>query len=134
MLSAWLPVILFQIAIFAVSSRPNLDVAIPIRHLDKVAHLLEYAVLGGLLYRAMRLSRARRWVAFATAVLGAALMGGFDEGLQSLVPGRDCSLTDWFADCTGGWLGALGLARLEKAAPRALGGTGEDHARGTWDR
>ena len=82
---------------------------LPLPHLDKVAHFMEYAALGIFLYRALRLSGGhRREAALVTLALVAGLGFG-DEKLQSRVPGRDSSGLDWVADMVGGIAGiALG--------------------------
>jgi len=78
--------------IFAASSQPGSSVGLP-PPWDKLAHLIAYAVLAGLLHAA---GLARRW-AFALAVL----YGASDEWHQSFVPGRDASLGDLLADAVG---------------------------------
>ncbi|NUP89441.1 MAG: VanZ family protein [Candidatus Sumerlaeia bacterium] len=93
------------------SSRPASDIPrlfTLIPHLDKIAHTVEYTILGLLLARvAMRLRPLR--LAQLTAVCGAfALAFGItDELHQSFVPGRSVSLVDLAADTAGGALGAL---------------------------
>ena len=69
---------------------------------DKIAHLLEYAILGFLIHRALG---ARGIWAFVAAVGTASLIGGLDEIYQSTVPGRFPSLYDWLADTSGGFVG-----------------------------
>ena len=109
--SAWLPVLVLELVILFLSSRPGLSVPLPGPHLDKLAHFMEYAALGALLFRAFRLSGGQpRDAVLATWGLIAVLALG-DEGLQGRVPGRDSSLADWLADICGGgagiWVSAL---------------------------
>lgn len=109
--SAWLPVLLLELVILFLSSRPRLTGALPLPYLDKGAHFLEYAALGALLFRALRLSGGRP-LQSALATWGLiAMLGLADEGLQSRIPGRHSSIEDWLADVCGGgagiWLSAL---------------------------
>jgi len=121
-LTAWLPVIVLQLTIFWMSSRTLSGPSLPFPHLDKLAHIVEYAALGGLLYRAFRLSGGhRRESALFTLGLIAGL-GFADEKLQSRVPGRDSSGLDWIADMVGG------------AAGIALGSFAEGRGVGRWAR
>lgn len=72
---------------------------------DKLAHVVIYAVLGALLWRALdRASWARiRWL----AALGAAVLYGLsDEAHQLWVPGRHFDLIDLSADTLGAALAA----------------------------
>lgn len=88
------------------STRPRLAVPGSIPHLDKAAHFAEYALLGGALFRAWRLSgvpRVRAWI--WTGLLIAGLSAG-DEWIQGRVPGRESSPLDWLADLAGGLTGA----------------------------
>jgi len=90
--------------IFAASSQPGSSVGLP-PPWDKLAHLITYAVLAGLL-RAGGLAPA-------PALATAALYGLSDEWHQSFVPGRDASLADWAADVSGAVL-ALWLFHRKK--------------------
>jgi VanZ family protein len=128
---AWWPATLWAAAVIAVSSIPRLRAPFTLfPHADKVAHGLEYALLGLLLV--FGLSREPRtkawrpllWVLAAFAVVAA--FGALDEWHQSAVPGRDMSGWDWLADAAGGLLGgALGAwirgkrARLGKSSASA---------------
>lgn len=69
----------------------------------KTAHVVEFFVLGALLYRALRRGRAPAWqapLAFGAVALAAA-WALVDEFRQSLVPGRTPSLVDCAIDATG---------------------------------
>jgi VanZ family protein len=68
----------------------------------KTAHLVEYAILGLLNYRAVRGGREGwqwRWAAFAVAV--AVGVAALDEGIQSFVPSRTASAWDVLVDTIG---------------------------------
>lgn len=99
---AWMGVI------FALSSEPDWD---PTRgqrlHFGvyKVAHLVEYGILGGLVAGGMRTVNTRhaRWWGWVVVVLYA--IG--DEIHQAFVPGRTPLVTDVAIDALGGLLGIL---------------------------
>lgn len=104
--------------IFVVSSRPRARPPVEFPHADKVAHVVEYGVLGWLLagvlnHRAR--SRSSLWVLLFVLV-GALVVGVLDELNQTRIPGRDGSVLDLGADAIGASLG--GLLWL-KARPRS---------------
>lgn len=84
-------------------------------HLDKLVHLMLYAVLGLLLARALRQRGTVTRSAILSAALGMALFAAADEWHQSWVPGRSADLADWAADVVGG---VAGLGLTLRAAPR----------------
>ena len=103
--SLWAPLVLWAGAIFALSSIPSLDTGLGIWDLvlRKLGHLVEYAILGALLARALRHPAAAFLVAAAYAVT--------DEVHQSFVEGRVGSPVDWGIDALGAALGVLAYAR-----------------------
>jgi VanZ family protein len=68
----------------------------------KLAHVVEYSVLGLLLLRALTVRsggvRLTLWLAVALAIVGAGLFGCVDEVRQSFVPRREPSLADVLLD------------------------------------
>jgi len=98
-----------MIVIFALSSvpeaphRPGLPHARN-RQLDdamrNTSHVVEYALLAGLVWRASKRSRLRG-SPFAWAGVWALLYAASDEYHQSFVAGRTCSLQDWLIDFLG---------------------------------
>lgn len=70
-----------------------------------IGHLGGYAVLGALLFSALRIDRPVRSAALI-AVLLASLYGASDEFHQSFVPGRTPTVYDWIVDTIGAALGA----------------------------
>ncbi len=96
---AWMAVI------FALSSVPG--TAVPSRF-GEVAHVGVYALLGALLYAAVRSTR-RDLRAAATAVLLAAAYAVTDELHQAFVPGRMPDIADWGLDVLGAALGAFAI-------------------------
>ena len=109
----WLPVALYAGIIFYMSSQSHPEEQLPSFVLkdvsDKVLHAVEYAVLGGLCYRAFRwgVSGAVASYALLFAIATASLYGVTDEVHQFLVPFRESSWLDWLADTAGATVGAL---------------------------
>jgi VanZ family protein len=99
--SAWLPVLVWAAVIFTFSSIPHLgtDLGIWDTILRKGAHLLEYAILGALLLRAL----GREAPAFVAGIAYAVT----DEIHQHFVGGRHASPVDVAIDSCGVVLGVL---------------------------
>lgn len=105
---AWALVAAWAALIFAGSSIPGSALAAgPAVGFDKVAHALEYGVLGALTTRALMIAPglAPALAALCGAAL-AALYGVSDEWHQSFVPGRFASGADLVADAVGAAAGA----------------------------
>ena len=100
------PVVAWAAVIFAFSSIPSLGTGLGGWDLllRKLAHVTEYAILGALLYRALR----RPWPAFGIAVAYA----GTDEAHQHFVRGRHASPVDVAIDAAGVAIGMLVWRRL----------------------
>ncbi len=116
--------------IFFVSSRPHLQSPITFPLWDKVAHLIEYAVLGFLAGRVTRSAapEPQRPLRLSRGALlfGAGLViGALDECLQSTVPGREASVWDWGVDGVGAFLGLLLSSRSPKGWIGALRAGGD---------
>lgn len=105
-LTVWLPVVAWAAVIFALSSLPSLSSGLGTWDLilRKAAHVTEYAVLGGLLYRAL----GREAPALAAGIAYAAT----DELHQHFVGGRHASVVDVGIDAVGVALGMLVWLRL----------------------
>ena len=97
----WGPVVSYMAVIFFESSMT--DAPLPGGMSDKLAHALGYAVLGGLVARAMAggfplpLSGGSAMVSVAICVL----YGASDEWHQRFVSGRTADVRDLVADATG---------------------------------
>jgi VanZ family protein len=104
--TVWLPVVTWAAVIFTLSSIPSLSTGLGTWDtiLRKGAHLTEYAVLGGLLYRAL----GREPLALAVGIAYAAT----DELHQYFVRGRHASPVDVAIDAVGVAAGMLLLLRL----------------------
>ncbi|MCP9454838.1 MAG: VanZ family protein [Nitrospira sp.] len=115
----WGPVGVYAGLIFYLSSQPHPEERLPSfvwLFSDKVLHAVEYAVLGGLFYRAFRwgTNEAVKPWAGLLAVLATSLYGLSDEIHQSFVPHRDASGWDWLADSVGALLGVAAIHRLPR--------------------
>lgn len=113
----WGPVCGYAGLIFYLSSQSHPDQDLPSfidLFSDKVLHAVEYAVLGGLCYRAFRWGTVESWRhgAVPLAILLASLYGISDEVHQAFVPLRDSSWQDWLADSLGATLGAVTMSRM----------------------
>jgi len=113
MLWYWTPVAVYAGAIFFLSAQSHPEEQLPSFLLkevsDKVLHTVEYAVLGGLCYRAFRWGLNGQVAARALiiAIVAASLYGVTDEVHQFFVPFRESSWLDWLADTLGAVIGAL---------------------------
>lgn len=104
----WLPVALWMGVIFRLSAIPGSS--LPGRF-SALGHFAVYAVLGTLLFLALRPGR-RADEALVLAVFLAALYGIADEYHQSFVPMRTPDVADWGVDTLGSFVGAAVTARL----------------------
>jgi VanZ family protein len=104
-LNLWLPVVLWAALIFTFSSIPSLGTGLGTWDLvlRKLAHAAEFAVLGALLYRALRREPPAILLGSAYAVT--------DELHQIFVSGRHGSPLDWLVDTIGVAVGVLLLSR-----------------------
>ncbi len=89
----------------------------------KAAHVTEYAILSGLLFRALRRARGGFWRRAAFALIPAILFAAMDEWHQSFVATRTASLGDVSLDSLGAVVGILlcvmwGLFRPRRSASR----------------
>jgi len=93
----------YVLLIFIVSSIPSLTAPGPdFVNKDKIAHLVEYSILGALLFKGIGWSASRsRAATFGFIFAVGASIGALDEIYQSFVPGRVMSILDWGADALG---------------------------------
>ena len=122
-----LPLLLYMVAVFAVSSVGVPEVAAPLlapAYADKLLHVLEYTVLGLLavlaFHRGVWPGRWRR--AALAAALVAIPFAAVEEAHQILVPGRSADVTDFLADVCGIALGFVLAWALWRAEFRGGGG------------
>jgi VanZ family protein len=86
----------------------------------KCAHVTEYAVLGLLLWRALRnipALRTKTLLVLAAVMLGCALLAASDEFHQTFVKSRTPSVRDVLLDIAGAILGLLIGASLARSRP-----------------
>ena len=111
----WITLLLYSALMITLSHQPgDADFVAPFAHVDKVVHLIEYAVFAVLLLRALWMKDKPyiRYLTIAVIVLFAAS----DELHQSFIPGRDASTMDLLADLLGAGVGAAlyALARSRR--------------------
>ena len=101
-LSHWIPVALYILLIFGLSSIHGLQVPGPFPFMDKVAHLMEYSLFGLLVGRAIRftMSGSSRVAMSIAAISFGGFVGMCDELYQRFVPGRSSDVYDWLTDLT----------------------------------
>jgi VanZ family protein len=99
----WGPVVGYIGLIFVVSSMSNPPAVGSAPNVDKIAHFVEYGILGCLLGWALGFpSRGERaWAIFFLAIGIGALVGLGDEMYQGTVPGRERSYWDLIMDIAG---------------------------------
>ena len=114
-LKYWAPPVLYMVLIFVISSLKQPPLPMPKFEwltIDKIYHLIEYGILGGLLAIALVNAPPKRlpanWI-WITAALISILYGASDEWHQTFVPGRFATLADWVADVVGTIVGVLGV-------------------------
>lgn len=105
----WLPLCLWIAAILFVSSIPGSTISrVGVEFEDKLAHFLEYGILGFLAGRWERFQYGhRRLRASLTAFALGLAVATLDELYQGLIPGRMQSVGDWTADLAGIGVGTI---------------------------
>jgi len=104
-----LPLILYCIFIFWQSSYPSPDSLPSFLFSDKIMHFAGYALLGGLVIRALykeELNLSRGWLIFS-AIVFSVLYGLSDEIHQSFVAQRSADALDFAADAAGSAVGVV---------------------------
>jgi VanZ family protein len=96
--------VLYLCVILFVSTRPELRPPGGLPFADKVAHFVEYGILGWLLSGFLDPGGVGDGRLLAKVLVGTLLVGTLDEAIQSTVPGREASLWDLGADVTGGFV------------------------------
>ena len=105
----WMPVCLYCVVIFIQSSYPSVAHLRDVPFGDKYMHILGYALLGFLFFRAFRASRPEtRLLALSLLSISASTAYGVsDEFHQHFVPSRSADILDVLADMLGSCLGVM---------------------------
>ncbi len=110
-----MPAVLWAATLFVLSAQSTLPKVGPQFHnIDKVHHLIAYAILGVLVTFALR--RAHNLPlpkAALLAILIASAYGATDEFHQRFVPNRSCDVWDWTADTLGASIAATAFYTYE---------------------
>lgn len=113
----WSLPILYAILIFWSSSLEEpIFIEPEFRYSDKLIHLLEYAVFGFLLIKAIRGSAPEVSIknAIALTFIVSSFYGFTDELHQSVVSGRFACIYDFMFDCLGVFVGAFAHTKLHE--------------------
>lgn len=113
------PVLFWMGLIFFLSSRSFSHLPPLLPGTDKVVHMIIYAVLCGLMHRALRFQPLDRIASFSLFIALALtpLYGISDELHQLFVPGRSCDVMDLLADLTGGCIYVVTYLKLKFYEP-----------------
>lgn len=118
----WLPLYIYAGAIFYISGLPHPLPKVSIPHLDKLLHLIEYAVFGILAARAFKNSPREKFSRnfIILAIIAAAAYAASDEFHQYFIPSRSCDALDLTVDVIGGTIGAVFYGRYNTFQRRPL--------------
>jgi len=122
-LKYWLPVIVWSLIIFFLSSLPTAPITkVYWREfaIKKSAHVIEYAIFTILMYRALKESGVEKKEAGVYSIIMAVLYGISDEFHQSFTPGRDPRIRDIIFDTIGSLLAIYAIWKLLPKAPKKL--------------
>lgn len=105
----WMPVCLYCMGIFIQSSYPSVAHLRDVPFGDKYLHILGYALLGFLFFRAFRSSRPKiRLLGLSLISISASTAYGIsDEFHQHFVPSRSADVLDVLADMIGSSFGVM---------------------------
>ncbi len=110
---SYIPAIVWAILIMAVSSIPNLSTPnFRFSFADKIAHFVEYFILGLLTTNAARGFVEKTRTAFLISAILASAYGVLDELHQMLIPGRSVEVLDMASNVTGAVFGSFIIARF----------------------
>jgi len=139
LVNAWLPPFAWAVLLFGCSSFSMKSVGWLVHYVpgrDKTVHFMMYAVLGGLLSRAMlvtSLHYSRLFLVFLAGTIGS-MYGATDEIHQLMVKGRTAEWLDLLADTLGSMSGAFAWGfLLFHRRKDAAGGSGSTE-KGSADR
>ena len=109
----WIPVLVWAIFIFYLSSIPNLSTGLGLWDtiMRKIAHIIEYGILTFLLWRAIKNDKRPFYISLSWATIFAIIYALTDEIHQGFVPTRHFSLIDVGIDSVGAILVAWIIRR-----------------------
>ena len=119
----WLPPIIWGALIFSVSSGSVPKVSTVYWEdfaAHKAGHIIEYSVLGILIWRAFLQEKFKKKSVFIYCVLISFLYGLSDEFHQRFTPHRDSRFRDVIIDTIGASVGVLIIWKLLPKAPKKL--------------
>ena len=116
--SLWLPVLVWAGVIFFFSSQPASSLPSTSQLIQKSAHVVEYAVLAFVLWRALSGHLLAHTTALTLAWLISVVYATSDELHQMFVPGRNPSLVDIGIDALGATAGLLLVAAYRALRPQ----------------
>jgi VanZ family protein len=119
----WIPVILWLMVIFFFSAQPTIkttEIYWQDFIIKKTAHIVEYAILATLLYRALVASGVSKKEAGIYAIILAATYGISDEFHQRFTPGREPRVRDVVFDTIGATMAIIYIWRYLPKAPKKL--------------
>ena len=116
LIHCWAPIVIYCLLIYFQSSLPSFRQTPDLPYMDKLLHCGGYALLGFLLYRALRTLQigSRTWMLILFSFLLSTLYGVSDEIHQHFVVYRDADVMDVAADMAGSLLGVWGAHALFK--------------------
>lgn len=110
-------VIAWAALLYSLSEQSHLPSPATFEGIDKIQHAIYFAAGGACFLLGLRLAGFARKTptAILLTVLFCATVGGLDEWHQTYTPGRSGGdVWDWFADMTGGLIGAFIALGVEK--------------------
>ena len=94
-----------MLTILSISALPSKAIPdIGFQHTDKIAHFLEYSILG---FLAVKSFSPRKLVGLICVISFGMMFGAFDEWWQSFISDRCTSVADFIADTTGMLIGSI---------------------------
>ena len=96
---------IYMLMILTVSALPSKAIPdIGFQHTDKIAHFLEYSILG---FLAVKSFFPRKLVGLICVISFGMMFGAFDEWWQSFISDRCTSVADFIADTAGMLIGSI---------------------------
>ena len=107
--------VVYWVGLFVATHVPG-EVVDHVHTNDTLLHTVAYLGLTCLLTFVVLGRCIRPWYVYATLFLIVAVYGAIDEMTQTLSPGRQADLGDWFCDLAGAALGLAGYYGLQRLA------------------